>query len=106
MRGWLVVAVALAACGPSSSEMKQAKEAVYTCEVGQIVEAAVDVVKEETPPLGAVDREIGRVTSAFRWHSASGMRKKAGVADVSQGDVGFQLEVAVASAERGYRLRR
>jgi hypothetical protein len=101
----LAAAVAASACGPSSSEIKQAKDAVYTCELDQIVQAAVEVVKEETPPLGGVDHEIGTVTSAFRWHSASGMRKKAGVADVGQGDVGFQLEVAAASAERGFRLR-
>lgn len=98
-------AFVVAACGPSSSEIKSARTAVYTCDVAQIVQAAAEVVKEETPPLGAVDREIGSVTSAFRWHSASGMRKKAGVADVEQGDVGFQLEVAVASAEHGFRLR-
>jgi hypothetical protein len=85
--------------------MKQAKQAVYTCEVEQIVQAAVEVVKEETPPLGAVDHDIGKVTSAFRWHSASGMRKKPGAADVAQGDVGFQVEVGVASAEHGFRLR-
>jgi len=101
----LLAALSASACGPSSSEIKKSKEAVYSCEIEQIVQAAVEVVKEETPPLGAVDHDLGKVTSAFRWHTASGMRKKAGEANLEQGDVGFQLEVEVASAERGYRLR-
>lgn len=105
MRPLLAAAVALAACGPSSAEIKQARTATYTCDVDQIVQAAVAVVKEETPPLGDVDREIGKVTSAFRWHTASGMKKAAGSAVLDEGDLGFQLEVEVASADPGYRLR-
>jgi hypothetical protein len=106
MRGrlLLVAAVALAACGPSSGEIKRAKTAVYTCEPDQIVRAARDVIGEETPPVGVVDPEHGLVASDFRWHSASGMRKKSGAAVREEGDLGFIVEVAIGKVEGGYRI--
>lgn len=101
----LAVAVALAACGPSSSEMKEVKAARYTCEYDQIFQAVVEVVSEETPPIGETDQERGLVSSDFRWHSTSGMRKEKGATQLSQGDVGFVLHVAIGKDDAGFHFR-
>lgn len=105
MRPLLALAAALFACGPSSSEIKQAKTARYTCDYDQIFQTALEVVKEETPPVGAADPERGLVTSDFRWHSSSGMRKASGATVVEQGDVGFVVEVAIGKDAAGFHIR-
>jgi hypothetical protein len=104
-RHLVALAAALAACGPSSGEIKQAKTARYTCPGEQVFQAAVDAVKEETPPVGAADPGSGVVTSDFRWHSSSGMRKEAGAAQLDQGDVGFVVEVYIGKDQVGYHIR-
>jgi hypothetical protein len=105
MRPLALAALALVACGPSSAEIKQARTATYTCEFEKVFQAAVDVVKEETPPLGIADPQRGLVASDFRWHSASGMKKEAGSAVLDEGDVGFLVEVAIGEVEGGFRIR-
>lgn len=104
-RLFVSLAAALAACGPSSSEIKQAKTARYTCEFDQIFKTVIEVVKEETPPLGETDPERGVVMSDFRWHSSSGMRKESGATDVVQGDLGFVLVVALVKDDAGFGIR-
>lgn len=91
----------IAGCGPSSSEIKEARSARYTCEYGDVFRAVAETVKEETPPLATANPEQGIVASEFRWHSSSGMRKEAGAAVVGQGDVGFIAELAIGKAEGG-----
>ncbi len=93
------------ACGPSSSEIKAAKTARYTCDFDPVFNAVIEVVKEETPPLGETDPERGVVMSQFRWHSSSGMRKEAGAAELDQGDVGFVLVVALVKDDAGFGIR-
>jgi hypothetical protein len=105
MRRLLVIGLALAACGPSSSEIKQAKTARYTCEYDQIFQTAVEVIEQETPPLGATDEGRGIAASEFRWHSESGMRKEKGATRVNPGDVGFVVEVAIGKDDAGFHVR-
>jgi hypothetical protein len=105
IRSLLLAAATLAACGPSSAEIKQARTARYTCEFDQVFKAMIEVVKEETPPLGETDPERGVVMSDFRWHSSSGMRKEAGATQVEQGDVGFVLVVAAVKDDAGFGIR-
>ena len=95
----------LMACGPSSSEIKAAKTARYTCEYERIFQTAVEVVKEETPPLGETIPEKGYVASDFRWHSSSGMRKESGATQVDAGDVGFLVEVAIRKDATGFFIQ-
>ncbi len=97
----MVVAWAVAACGPSATEVKEARATRYTCEYQEVFRAVAETVKEETPPLGAADAEQGIVASQFRWHSSSGMRKEAGAAVLTQGDVGFLVEIAIRDAKGG-----
>ena len=101
MVGLVVMASGLAGCGPSSTEIKEARQARYTCEYGEVFKAVAETVKEETPPLGTANPEDGVVASEFRWHTSSGMRKEAGAAVVGQGDVGFLVEIAIQEAKGG-----
>lgn len=105
MNRTLFALTALIACGPSSSEIKAAKTARYTCEYERIFQTAVEVVKEETPPLGETIPEKGYVASDFRWHSSSGMRKESGATQVGTGDVGFLVEVAIRKDGAGFFIQ-
>jgi hypothetical protein len=100
-----VLLVVLLGCGPSSSEIKEAKTARYSCDYERVFKTVGEVVKAETPPLGVADQASGVVASDFRWHSNSGMRKKEGAVDVQQGDLGFVLEVAIGKDGAGFHIR-
>ena len=93
--------IGIAGCGPSSAEVKEARSARYTCEYGDVFKAAAETVKELAPPLGTANPEDGIIASDFRWHSSTGMRKEAGSAMIGEGDVGFQVELAIREAEGG-----
>jgi hypothetical protein len=100
----LSVAVA-AGCGPSSAEVKRARDIAYRCGFAAVFDAAVAVMNEKVPPVELADRDHGIVVSAFRWHSSSGMARKRGAAVVRDGDVGLVVELALARQPDGYRIR-
>lgn len=97
-----LTAVLLSACGPSSAEIKRARTAHYSCDYDQVFKAVFEETKAQQPPIARVDPERGLVTTGFRWHDANGLRKKRGAAVVGDGDVGFQLAVAVEKRTPGW----
>jgi hypothetical protein len=104
-RLWLL-SLTLVACGPSSAEIKQARTARYTCDFEKVFTTARSVMEDQQPPIEFARYDSGAIASAFRWHTASGMRKEAGAAVVNEGDVGFLVELAVTrAAEDGFHIR-
>lgn len=103
-RSLFALVVLLAACGPSSAEIKQAKTARYTCDYDKVFKTVMEVVKEETPPLRFGDQERGLVYSTPRWHSPSGMRKKPGAGDFAAEDLSFYVEVHVGKDGAGFHV--
>jgi hypothetical protein len=95
-------AVLVLGCGPSATEVRQAKLAHYTCEYEQVFQTAVDVVKAEQPPVALADPREGVVASEFRWHDRHGGRKKAGAAMVGEGDMSFAVAVVIERRPRGW----
>ena len=98
----LVLLLAVAgACGPSSAEIKRARTAHYSCSADQVFAAVVKEVQAKQPPVASADQRVGVVSSQLRWHSASGLRKKAGAAVVGPGDLSFGVIVAIEKRARG-----
>jgi hypothetical protein len=74
MRSWIMV-LALAACGPSASEMKTAQRATYNATPDQLLEVAEEVTRENYK-IADVSRD-GFVT-APRWFGPEGDAENAG----------------------------
>jgi transcription antitermination factor NusG len=80
MRSWIVV-LALAACGPSASEIKTAQTATYNSTPDQLLNIAEEVAQENYK-IGDVSRD-GFVT-APRWFGPEGDVENAGAGDYVQ----------------------
>lgn len=94
----ITIAVALvAACGPSAKEVKQARQATYSCSEQQVFQAMVGAMKDRHLPIASMNPEAGLVVSDYRWHTKDGVPKKKGAVSVEPGDV----ELAIVAAMKG-----
>ncbi|MFN0247092.1 MAG: hypothetical protein ACKV2T_09290 [Kofleriaceae bacterium] len=82
---WIMVAVLVTACGPSTAEIKTAKATTYVGDAGEIFDATRRVVGETYKVFDA-----GRTEDAFRlvtteqWYSPEGGRQSSGSDDFVQ----------------------
>ena len=95
----------LLACGPSSQEIKTARNAVYSCSYEQVFDVVTERMNERFGPLAVANSGDGIVMGQGRWHEASGARKKAGAAIVAEGDLLFNVAALVIRGEGGMRVQ-
>ncbi|HTM20343.1 MAG TPA: hypothetical protein VL172_07550 [Kofleriaceae bacterium] len=95
------LAAVLGGCAASSKQVKQARQAEYTCQQAEVFEAVVDVMKDQFPPLEGMDARTGAVVSQMRWHDHYGRRYQAGAAEVGEGAVMVGAEALVQQGTHG-----
>ena len=71
MRNVVALAVALAACGPSASEIRTAREATYHADPQQLVQLAMAAAREHYP-IGAIDPSGLAFMTAPRFYGPEG----------------------------------
>jgi hypothetical protein len=71
MRNVLILIAAIAACGPSATEVKTAKTATYHADIQQVLQLAMEAAKETYKIADTNDGEHAFITEA-RFYSAEG----------------------------------
>jgi hypothetical protein len=98
----VLVGVVMAACGPSASELRTAKTAVYTADDGaQLLQVAEQAAAEEYK-LAAVDDGHLTFETVPRWYSPEGGLQSAGADDYTRVDdhsVKVSFVVAVTATD-------
>ncbi|MEO6774938.1 MAG: hypothetical protein ABI467_18360 [Kofleriaceae bacterium] len=95
-----LVLLAFAACGPSNSELRTAKTAVYTTDGSRLFGIAEQAAGEANYKLGAVDDGHLTFETVPRWYSPEGGLQSAGADDFTRVDphsVKVSFVVAVTS---------
>ena len=83
----VLVGVVMAACGPSATELRGAKTAVYTVDDGsRLLQLAEQAAADENYKLGAVDDGHLTFETLPRWYSAEGDLQSAGADDYTKVD--------------------
>lgn len=77
VRAFLFILFAVAACGPSSAQIKTAKTATYATKPGNVFDIAVQVV-QRTYKLGAIDISKFKLTTLPQFYNDTGGRQSAG----------------------------
>jgi hypothetical protein len=93
----VVVAVALAACGPSTKQVQTAKATHYKTQAGRIYSIALDVA-EKTFKIYDKDDDKEIFVTLPKWYTADGQSETSGSGDtvmVSDGSLEVALMVAV-----------
>jgi hypothetical protein len=89
MRTWLLVAVA--ACGPSSAELKTAKTTTYNASIDDMIEVAKQAVSQDYKVGGVNQGDCGdpdgqctaEVITQERWYGAEGDLESPGAGDMT-----------------------
>lgn len=101
--GTVLVAVALAlagGCGPSSGQIREAREARYPGERAEVFRLAVAAV-EASQPVEAADADAGTIVTTARWYEPDGSYLGTGDVD-RQG--GMRVATAAGSVQLGFRV--
>jgi len=69
----MLLAVVIASCGPSASQIKEAKSAEYTAQPKQILDLAVQVAQLKYK-IGAIEADALKFATAQQWYSREGGR--------------------------------
>jgi hypothetical protein len=98
-----MVVAAVAACGPSSAEVKTAKTANYSGEGDAMFKIVVDTTAETYKIADAAKTEDGfALVTESQWYSPEGGRQSAGAGDyVSIGDRSVRLSMLVEMMDMG-----
>ncbi len=100
-RGLLVVAI-VAACGPTSSEVRTARETLYTADPHVILKLAAEAAEGEHYRIGAVDQNELEFVTEPKFYTKTGDLESAGadnVVLVRPGSVQVQFIVRVIAAD-------
>ena len=104
MRGWWIgILLAIAACGPSRTQIKTAKLAQYTAPPTTLFEIARDVASRDYQ-IGSTDVEGARFATAPQFYNRDGGRESPGAGNfvnMSEGSIMLTLVVEVLNAEGG-----
>ena len=103
---WLVVALAVAACGPSNAEVKVAKTAQYTAAAGTLFDLAIQAAQRDYK-IGEVDPEGAQFATDPQFYSPEGGRQSAGAGgfvNMSPGSILLSLVVEIVKTERGHAV--
>jgi hypothetical protein len=68
----VLIALAVAACGPSNSELKAAKETRYKADPNALMQAAKDVIEAKQYKLGKADAPNLTLETLGRWYNPEG----------------------------------
>lgn len=103
---WLVVMLVIGACGPSTSQIKDAKAAQYTAPGNQVMDVAIQVA-QRTYKVGEVDVEGRQFATVSQWYAPTGGRisaytdGKGEYINAGGGDIQLTLIVRVRDMEAG-----
>lgn len=105
---WLLTLVfaALAACGPSNAQIKEAKAASYQTAPPRLLDVALQVAQRDYK-VGPIDIEGAQFATESQWYSAEGMRISAYTdgrgefVNAGGGDVQVTLIVRVRDVDMG-----
>ena len=78
MRIMPIVFLAFAACGPSNSELRSAKSAVYNADGSQLFAIAEQAAGDNNYKLGAVDEGHYTFETIPKWYTSEGDLRSAG----------------------------
>jgi hypothetical protein len=94
-----VLAAAVSSCGPSSTQIKDAKSAEYKAQPKQVLDVALQVA-QQTYKIGAIDPDALKFATAPQWYSKEGGRispnNEGGGDFVNAGGGDVQLTLIVA----------
>jgi hypothetical protein len=99
----MLVAAAIAACGPSSKDVQVATTAHYRASEATIFSIALEVT-QETFKIATTNDLAGKLLTLPKWYSADGQSQSAGVGDgvlVNDGSLLVALLVEVGTDETG-----
>jgi hypothetical protein len=100
-RGLLVVAIA-AACGPSSSELRTARETLYNADPHVILKLAAEAAEGEKYRIAAVDEAQLSFVTVPKFYSSTGDLESAGadnIVKIRPGSVQVELVVRVLATD-------
>jgi hypothetical protein len=105
-RLWLVVVLALIACGPSTAQVKEAKMARYAAPSATLYKVAIEVAKQDYK-IGETDADGARFATEPQIYSPEGGRQSPGAGGfVTMGDrsIMLALVVEVLTADGGNQV--
>ena len=95
MRFWFILLLALMACGPSSTQIKQAKTAHYNVEADVLLGLAIEAAQRDYK-IGQVDQQNLRFATEPQMYSPEGGRQSPGAGGfVSMSDRSVMLTLVV-----------
>jgi len=100
-RGLLVVAIATA-CGPSSSEVRTARETLYNADPHVILKLAAEAAEGEKYRIGSVDEHEMTFVTAPKFYSSTGDLESAGadnIVVIRPGSLRVEFIVRVLAAD-------
>lgn len=114
-RAFLLAAVAaavvpaLAACGPSSSQLKQAREARYQGSRDELFMAVIQAVEAEKHQVDKLDHEAGALLTAGRWFEPDGTYEDKAIGreddvKLENGSVHLAMLVSLVGSEPPYQV--
>lgn len=104
MRIMPIVFLAFAACGPSNSELRSAKTAVYNTDGAQLFAIAEQAAGDANYKLGAVDEGHYTFETIPKWYTSEGDLRSAGADDytlIHNQSVKVSFIVAVTNSAPG-----
>lgn len=99
----LVAWIAVAACGPSSAEIRTAKTATYQTSLGEMFRLAIEAASEDYK-IGQIDEATATFSTQAQWYSAEGGRQSSGAGDfvqIENGSVNVHFVVELVEMGEG-----
>ncbi|MBK9035323.1 MAG: hypothetical protein IPL61_29395 [Myxococcales bacterium] len=104
----VVAVLALVACGPSSAQIKTAREARYRASASEVFQAAVGALKTNDHKIKQADPVAGRALTEPRWYEVDGTtlsRDSDGRPQLSSaGGIMLSIEVGVVPDGETFRV--
>lgn len=97
----------LVACGPSSAQIKEAREAHYTQEPGAVFEGVLDAVKASGYPIAQYDEQQQIVETVDDWYDPDGNhapKSATGGRRVVDGSVDLAMHVEVKGQDGDWQV--